>query len=211
VTPSSLAFGAQPVGTSAQPQTVTVTNTGSGDLHVSAMSIAGANPGDFTVASDACSGRTVSPHAACAAGVQFSPTAAGARWATLVVTDDAGAGQRVGLSGTATQPAISVNPDPVDFGGVATKKYWYYDVTVTNTGTADLHISSISIGGPDSGSFAGQWMCSSTTLAPQGQCTVRLYFYADYAGQYQAALVFGDDAAGGTQSVGVTATAVSGD
>src|SRR5439155_8992694 len=47
LSPSALDFGDQVVGTTSDPQTATVTNIGSEDLHIFGIALGGANFGDF--------------------------------------------------------------------------------------------------------------------------------------------------------------------
>jgi N-acetylneuraminic acid mutarotase len=86
ISPSSLSFGGQQVGTAGPAQSVTVTNVGTADLHVSGTDISGADPSDF-VAQGTC-GRVV-PGGSCTVAVRFAPTAIDLRQATVGVADDA--------------------------------------------------------------------------------------------------------------------------
>jgi hypothetical protein len=113
VTPTSVAFADQAVGTSASPQSVTVKNTGSAALSITGTSITGTNAGDFSVASNTC-GTSLAAGAACTVGVGFKPTAAGARSASLTLSDDAaGSPQAVALTGTGTTPPLPGPPTNV--------------------------------------------------------------------------------------------------
>lgn len=49
----------------------------------------------------------------------------------------------IALQGTGTAPALSVSDTSVDFGGVALGTSQTYAFTLTNSGTADLHVTSI--------------------------------------------------------------------
>ena len=86
ISPGSLSFGGQQVGTTGPAQNVTVTNDGTADLHVSGVAISGDDPGDF-VAKGSCG--VVVPGSSCSVGVQFAPTAIDVRQATVAVADDA--------------------------------------------------------------------------------------------------------------------------
>ncbi|TAN40067.1 MAG: IPTL-CTERM sorting domain-containing protein [Nitrospirae bacterium] len=80
-------FGNVALGSSST-QTYTIANTGTGTLNVGAITIGGANPGDFLI--------TVSPAASVAGGgtttftVQFTPSAIGLRTATISIANDDG-------------------------------------------------------------------------------------------------------------------------
>src|SRR5205085_491878 len=52
VTPVSLTFGSQTVGTSSTAQSVTVRSTGSAPLMIGTITLAGSNPGDFSLTPD---------------------------------------------------------------------------------------------------------------------------------------------------------------
>ena len=82
LSPSSLDFGEQPVGTSSS-QDMTLTNT-SGDP----MSIAGVVAvGDYTASSKCVSASPLDPDATCTVTVTFTPTAAGPRQGALQITE----------------------------------------------------------------------------------------------------------------------------
>ena len=110
--PSTLTFpGTTTQGTSSAPQNITLTNTGTGTLHVTGITVSGFNANDFTVGVSNCLG-AVAAGANCFIPITFSPLAAGIRTTTLSITDDAaGSPQTVGLQGTAT-PAVVIGAAP---------------------------------------------------------------------------------------------------
>src|SRR5436190_20087025 len=102
-TPTSLTFGAQAIGTTSAPQSITVANTGSAPLFINSAATRGANPLDFTQVSDGCSGLTLAAGTSCSVSITFSPTASGTRSATFILTDNAaGSPQTVPITGTGT-------------------------------------------------------------------------------------------------------------
>ena len=100
VSPTSINFGNQAVGTTSAPATVTLTNEAKSQLvHLSPISISGTNHKDF--AETTTCGSTLSPGASCTVTVTFTPTAKGVRSASVQI--DGGYGlQAVALSGTGT-------------------------------------------------------------------------------------------------------------
>jgi hypothetical protein len=100
LTPASLTFGSQAIGTTSAPQTVTITNTGTANLLINGEAISGPDAGDFGAAEN-CAGLTLTPGTSCAESITFSPTATGTRSATLTVTAG-GSPQTVSLTGTGT-------------------------------------------------------------------------------------------------------------
>ena len=96
LSPSSISFPGQYVGTSSPTQTVTVTNNGHALLNITSVSTSSPEFG----AVNSC-GSTLAVGASCAIGVFFDPTATDTRSGTLTINDDAqGSPQTVGLNGT---------------------------------------------------------------------------------------------------------------
>jgi hypothetical protein len=97
-----LAFADQQRGTASAVQQVTVRSTGALPLRIDDATIAGPAAGDFWIASDRCSGRTLDVGAACTIGVRFAPATTGARAAQLELATDAPApAAPIALTGTA--------------------------------------------------------------------------------------------------------------
>jgi hypothetical protein len=89
-------------GTAATPQNLTVSNTGTGPLHVTAIGVSGLNAGDFSVAGSTCLGTAVAAGTSCSIPVTFAPLATGIRTTTLTITDDAAnSPQTMTINGTA--------------------------------------------------------------------------------------------------------------
>lgn len=111
---TALTFASRDVGTTSAGQSITFTNSGNATLTFGTIARGGTNAGDFALASDGCSGQSVAAAATCTVQVTFTPTAAGARSASLTVpTNAAGSPSTITLSGDATTPA----PPPSQGGG----------------------------------------------------------------------------------------------
>jgi uncharacterized repeat protein (TIGR01451 family) len=108
ISPLSLAFGGQPVGTGSAQLTTTISNTGTGNLHLG-LSFGGANPTDFVVDSSIM---TITPGNSAPVLVTFTPLAIGPRSATLIVgSDDPDEPTiNVSLSGTGIEPTPTPTP-----------------------------------------------------------------------------------------------------
>jgi hypothetical protein len=97
--PSSLAFPAQKVGTTSQPQRVELMNTGRAPLSITNWTLHGFDPGDFSESNNCPS--SLNAGGTCTVTVTFKPTRTGARSAILYVTDTGGGSpQTVSLAGT---------------------------------------------------------------------------------------------------------------
>jgi hypothetical protein len=101
LSPSTVNFGNQPVGTTTQAQTVTLTNNGTRSVIINGVHFVGADAGDFAQ-TNAC-GASVAAGASCTFSVTFTPKTTGSRTATMGVADSAAdSPQTVALSGTGT-------------------------------------------------------------------------------------------------------------
>ncbi len=93
--PLALQFGNQAIGTSSQPQSVSLHNTGTAALSISAISISR----DFSQA-NTC-GNSIAAGGSCTVAVTFTPIASGNRSGSLTIQDNAsGSPQSIPLSGS---------------------------------------------------------------------------------------------------------------
>jgi len=215
ISPTSLSFSSQTVGTTSPAQPVTLSNIGNANLTISSIAIGGSNSGDFAVEA---TGTTCSTSAALAAGtsctinVTFSPTAAGPLTGTLAITDSSngqvGSTQTVTLSGTGTAPLVSLSAPGLSFGPqfLSTTSAAQAE-TVTNTGTANLTISTVTIGGTNASDFATSAdACTGATVTPNGTCTVSVTFTPSATASRSASLNFTDNASNSPQAVTLSGT-----
>jgi hypothetical protein len=99
LSPSKLTFPPQKVGTTSGPQKVTLTNHSLSAVGINGISISGPDKGDFAQ-TNTC-GNVVQARSMCTISVTFTPTAVGARTATVNVNDTGGGSpQHIGLAGT---------------------------------------------------------------------------------------------------------------
>jgi probable HAF family extracellular repeat protein len=99
LSPTSLTFPTQLIGTKSAAKMVTLKNTGTTSLTITNIAITGTNAGDFAQ-THTCR-RSLAASASCTISVTFKPTASGTRTAALSITDTApGSPQKVSLSGT---------------------------------------------------------------------------------------------------------------
>ena len=176
---------------------LTISNAGSSPLSVNSVIISGTNAGDFS-ALDECS--TIPAGDSCPVTVLFSPSATGgAENATLTVnsTDTVFPAYNVALSGTASGTAaanilldttsINYKSADIEFGNIS-------PITVTNTGTGSLVISSVDIEGRDAAEFAINNTCP--VIAAGANCTLNLTSSYTSSAAKQASLVISSNAAG---------------
>ena len=207
---TSLTFAGQNIGTMSSPQTVTLTNNGGMTLSIGSIGITGANAGDFSQ-TNIC-GTSLAAGTNCAINVSFTPTASGARTASVTITDNAGniinSQQSISLTGTGTAPAVTLSIASLTFAGqnIGTTSA-AQGVRLTNAGTGTLTINGIGTAGLNSGDFSQTNDCGTNVLAGSF-CTISVTFTPISAGPRSAAVTINDNASGGPQTIGLTGTGI---
>jgi hypothetical protein len=111
VTPGSIGFGTLYLGTATSGRVVKITSTGNVPVVISSATLGGANPGDFGIWNDGCSGATLAPGASCTLYVSFEPLRTGTRTATVTIAHNAaGSPSLVSLSGAGAKPPGGIIP-----------------------------------------------------------------------------------------------------
>ncbi len=202
VSPSSLSFASLAVGTTSSPQTVSLSNTGTGTATITNTTITGTNAADFQL-SKACG--SVIPAAGCAIAVTFSPAAPGPSNASLVISDNSTTSPHtVALSGSAVSPSASLSSSALTFnlqyvGSTSASQ----SVTLTNSSTIPLSISTIAITGTNGSDFLQTNTCGST-VAAGGSCSISVTFEPTAGGSRSASLSITDNATSGVQAVSLS-------
>ncbi len=110
LSPPNLAYGSRLISTSTSLPT-TLTNSGGSTLSIASIGITGTNAGDFSQ-TNTC-GPTLAAGANCTITVKFSPTATGARTASVSISDNApNSPHTVSLTGTGTVSFVQVRSCP---------------------------------------------------------------------------------------------------
>jgi hypothetical protein len=107
-TPASVSFPDVALGRVTSVTHVIITNTGTADLNISGLHLAG-NARSFVLGRQTCTGPAITPGGTCRVNVRFAPRKLGGRLATLVVSNDAGPDLSVGLGGNGVAPADASN------------------------------------------------------------------------------------------------------
>lgn len=206
VSPSSLTFTAQTVGTTSAAQVVTMTNTGTAPLIISSVAITGSAAGDYALNTNCA---TVPVSQSCTASVTFTPTATGARNVTLNVVDNTtGSPYVVSISGTGAQPSFTLTPSSMSFGNqtVGTTSA-AQTATLTNTGSVPLAVTSITMtsGSPQ---FAQTNNCGAS-LGVSNSCTINVTFTPNASTGQTGTLEVTTNAPSGNGLVSLTGTGVA--
>jgi len=111
-------------------------------------------------------------------------------------TDDGSA--TVGLSSTAEGcgPKMQVTPNPLDFGSVKVYTTATKTVTVSNTGGANLTITSVS--NPSNYFYKMQDACAYRTLVPGASCSISIMFYSTKVATFTSSFVINSNDVGVT-------------
>jgi hypothetical protein len=200
--PAGLVFSGQSLGTTSQPQVVTVTD-GDAQQTLGPISIMGDDPGDFTQ-TNTCTD-SLSPTLQCTISVTFTPKASGIRKAQVnVPCPTCGtSGITYVLSLTGTTSALTLSASNLSFDqqhvGVASSPR---PITATNDGTVPITFTSITA----SGDFAETDNCTKVALQPTTNCVINVTYTPTTAGSSVGALTLTDNALGSPQVILLTGT-----
>ncbi len=157
--PSSVGFGSVTVGQNSS-STVTLTNSGTASVAITASSISGAG---FTMS--ALAAQTLSPGQTTSFSVTFTPTNGNQATGSVSIASNAsGSPLTISLSGTGAQGGLSASPSSVSFGNIDVGQTSSTTITLKNSGTASVSISSSSLTGS---SFSMSTLAAQTLGAGQ--------------------------------------------
>ena len=199
LSPTSLTFANQLVGTTSKAQTVRLTNTGLGILKITKR----ATTGPFGLTTNCTA--TVNPGGSCNLSVTFKPTTIGTVTGSISITDNAPSSpQTISLQGTGTN--VQLLPAALNFGSqkvgtTSARKV----ITLTNKGSVTLNISGITVVGSDPNDFAQLNNCG-TSVAAGASCSITVTFTPTATGTRSADVSVSDDGGGSPQQVPLTGT-----
>jgi hypothetical protein len=200
VSPPSVNFPNQLMGSTSSTQTISITNAGAATVSIS-IAKSGSNSGDFGESNNC--GSSLNSGSSCTVQVTFAPTAAGPRKSSIVVSVGA-SNSSVILTGVGTE--VSVLPPSLNFAsqpvGTASASQL---ITLTNHSGTELNIWQIIVQGLNAGDFSVATTCGNT-LAALGSCTVSVTFTPAATGPRTATVLFSDDGGGGPQAVPLSGT-----
>ena len=211
---SSLPFNSQTIGTTSAALPVVLTNSGTANLVLGTLTLAGTNPGDYVVASNNCNNATVIPNGTCSFSVSFRPTSTGTRTASVSIPSNAaGSPSSVSLTGTGaapTAPAVTLSTSALTFGSQTTNTTSSaQSVVLTNSGTGSLVLGALTLGGANQGEYVvGPNNCNNATLSPSGTCSFSVSFRPTAIGIRTASVSIPSNAAGSPSSVSLIGTSI---
>jgi uncharacterized delta-60 repeat protein len=172
--PASLAFGNVTQG-SFKDVAVTVRNTGTATLNVTSTTLVGTAEYSIVAGGGAFS---LAPAATRQVTVRLTPTSLGSKVATLSFasndTDENPKNVPLSATGVLSTPDIDTAPASLAFGNVTQGSFKDVAVTVRNTGTATLNVTSTTLVGTAEYSIVAGGGAFSLAPAATRQVTVRL-------------------------------------
>jgi len=204
LSPTSLSFGNQTLGTSSAPQPITIKNTGDVPLTFTSITITGTNLGSFAQTNNC--GSSIAGGATCTISVTFDPKAAGSLSAAVTFSDNAPSKvQKVPVTGVGVLPAVQLSPASLTFPKqVIFTTSTTQTATLKNTGLGILKITSIVATGP----FAQTNTCGAT-MAPGASCSISVTFSPKTIGTLTGSVTFTDNASSKTQKLTLTGVATA--
>jgi hypothetical protein len=201
VTPPSVSFGNVTVGMP-NSQTIQLTNSGTGLLTISQLSASGTGYSTSTLTLPL----SLNPSQTMTFNVQFAPASSGsASGAVSIASNAPNSPAVIGLSGSgvASTQALSFSTQNLSFGSVDTGASATQSVTVTNTGTGNVIISSILAAGTG---FSLSGAGTPATLTPTQSLTFGVIFSPTVAGNAAGAVTVASNASGSPATIALSGT-----
>jgi hypothetical protein len=207
LSPTTLAFGKRALYLTSSAKTISLSNTGNVALPITSIAISGTDLSQFAQTNNC--GVTVPAGNRCTIWVRFKPTSTGTKTANVKVTGGGGAATKtVLLSGTGVRSTFVVSPTALAFGNVTrSTTSAAQTVAISNTGSVELPISSITLTGTTAGQFAKTSNCPAQVLVG-GSCTVSVVFKPTTTGTKSASLKVTPGGGAAAQSVALSGTGI---
>jgi beta-propeller repeat-containing protein/ASPM-SPD-2-Hydin domain-containing protein len=205
VSTDALTFPDTPLRTASAPQSITISNSGT-----TAGALSFRLQGSTVFAETNNCGNSLAPGMSCNADVTFYPTFAGVASEQLIISVPGSVVAYINLNGTGiTAPAATLCPTNLTFSSQPVgSRSSSQIVTLSNTGSASLKVSGISV----SGDFAQTNTCGGlpATLLDRTACTIAVTFAPSSSGTRTGTLSITDNGAGSPHNVLLTGTGVAG-
>jgi hypothetical protein len=206
VTPTAVNFGNVVLGDTLFSEVI-ITNFGTADLVVDAITLSGNDASNFSITPNLPI--ILTRFESDTVAVAFTPVSDGLKSAQLnIFSNDPDENPvTVSLSGTGISPNIVISPTSVDFGEVVLGQSAIQTILIENTGSAPLEIFETSLSGTDSAEFAivnG----GSITIPPSANYNLQVSFTPQTLGNKSASVtIFSNDADQPGISIPLSATA----
>ena len=205
--PGLLQFGLQALGTTSAAQTFTLADQNGYPLG-HAFSVTLPSPSNFVLTGGSTCPASLTQ--VCTLAIALRPSQTGSIYEYATATDGvSGDTYSIELIGSGGAAAVSLSTSALAFPARSSGTTSIpTSVTLTNTGTANLTISSISIPGAVNGNFTQTNNCLST-VAVSGTCTINVTFAPTTTGSQTAAVQILSNAASSPDSISLSGTATA--
>lgn len=195
-------FGSLSVGNNAT-QTLTFTNTGTGTVNIQSANISGT--GFSAVGGSPLSAILVGQSGTIQ--IQFAPPSVGAVTGTLsIVSDAANSPLTISLTGTGTQPGLTISPASLNFGNVTVGQSSTQAVQLTNSGNVNVVVNLATLTGSG---FTMSGLSLPATLTGGQSLSFSVRFAPTVGGGVAGNINFTDNAPGSPQTLSITGSGVA--
>ena len=193
ISPTAAPFGDQGINTASAPIDITLGNSGTASLDVTALTTPIA---PFSRVGGTCSASlpiTIAAGGSCTLSYQFAPTATGPFSQNISVTANAPGSGNIALSGNGVQGMLSVSPNPVAFPDLLVGSSLNATLTIGNTGTGALQVTSLDAPSAPFGVAGGTCGPAPFSLAASTSCTIDYSFAPTTTGSFSQTLILVSD------------------
>jgi Abnormal spindle-like microcephaly-assoc'd, ASPM-SPD-2-Hydin len=199
--PSNVTFGNVNVGANST-QSITLTNTGNSSLTISNISVSGQDIQTTGVTTP----MTLIAGQKTALGLTFSPRASENVSGNVTVTTAEGSTTSISVGGSGVQGALTMTPSSVNFGSVTVGSNGSQTIRLTNSGTAAVTISQVSVAGS---AFADSGVSLPISLAAGQSNSFTVQYSPKSAGATSGSISIVSNAAQGTSTIALSGTGIA--
>ncbi len=205
VSSASLNFGNDVLGTNST-QPLIITNTGTATLTISQVNKTGSafSVSGYTLPLNVNAGKQTT------ITIAFLPTSVGAAIGNISIVSNAPTSPTsVGLSGTGTAATLTlgISPPSLSFGNVTTSTSSApQNVTITNTGNANVTFSQITLNGS---AYAMTGGSAPVTISPSQNLVLTIRFSPTVTGSISGSISMASNASGSPATVSLSGTGVT--
>jgi len=201
--PASVSFGTVSTGSNATQQVI-LNNTGTAAVQISSIAASGTG---FSV-NGITAPFTLNAATTATLNVVFAPTVGGSASGSVTVTSNANNSPlTVALTGTGSQPGLSITPASFAFGSIVDGQTKSQNFTLTNTGTSSLTISQLSVSGAG---YSISGLATPSTIAAGASATFSAVFAPTTVGSLTGSIAVSSNAPGSPSTVALSGTGVAG-
>ena len=199
--PASISFGNVAVGSTSAPTSVTLSNTGTAAVSITGSSITGTG---FRMSMLAA--QTLNPGQTASFSVTFTPSATSATGSVSITSNAPGSPLTIALSGTGIQPIMVTSPTSLNFNNVPVGQTSSQNVTLTNSGSSSLTLSSATISGSG---FTMSGLTLPMMIAAGQSAMFSIQFAPTSTTGATGSVVFTDNAGNSPQTLTLVGSAVA--